>query len=70
MEGENMDYMEKFNTEYNATEIAHIKIDGNTFKNYGQYQFIWEKTFVKSPERSSHGSIGNLNSYATFLTPQ
>ena len=56
-------------TEYNATEIAHIKIDGNTFKNYGQYQFIWEKTFVKSPERSSGGSIGNLNSYATFLTP-
>ena len=64
-----MDYMEKFNTEYNATEIAHIKIDGNTFNNYGQYQFIWEKTFVKLAKRSSHGSIGNLNSYATFLTP-
>lgn len=56
-------------TEYDATEISHIKIDGNTFNNYGQYQFIWEKTFVKSPKRSGSGNIGNLNSYATFLTP-
>lgn len=56
-------------TEYNATDIAFVKIDGNTFTNYGQYQFIWEKTFVKEPQRSGSGSLGNLNSYATFLTP-
>lgn len=60
---------ETIKTEYDASDIAYIKIDGNTFSNYGQYQFIWEKTFVKSPERSAGGSIGNLNSYATFLTP-
>jgi uncharacterized repeat protein (TIGR02543 family) len=60
---------ETIKTEYDASDIAYIKIDGNTFSNYGQYQFIWEKTFVKSPERSSSGNIGNLNSYATFLTP-
>ena len=55
--------------EYEAVGIDCVKIDENTFTNYGQYQFIWEKTFVKSPERSANGAIGNLNSYATFLTP-
>lgn len=54
---------------YEAVGIDYVKIGGNTFRNYGQIQFIWEKTFVKSPERSADGSIGNLNSYATFLTP-
>lgn len=56
-------------TEYEATEILSVKIDDSTFTNYGAYQFILEKSFVKSPERSSGGSLGNLNSYATFLTP-
>lgn len=60
---------ETIKKDYDATAISEIKIDGNTFKNYGQYQFIWEKSFVKSPQRSSSGSIGNLNSYTTFLTP-
>ena len=55
--------------EYEAVDIAEVKIDGNRFRNYGQYSFIWEKTFVKSPERSGNGSIGNLDSYATFITP-
>lgn len=55
--------------EYKAVGIDYVIINGNKFKNYGVYQFIWEKTFVKSPERSASGSLGNLNSYATFLTP-
>jgi uncharacterized repeat protein (TIGR02543 family) len=54
---------------YEAVDIHKVKIDGRTFTNYGAYQFIWEKTFVKSPERSQSGSLGNLNSYTTFLTP-
>ena len=63
------EYREGAIKKYEAVDIGEVKIDGNTFRNYGQYQFIWEKTFVKSPERSADGSIGNLNSYATFLTP-
>jgi uncharacterized repeat protein (TIGR02543 family) len=55
--------------EYQAVGIESVTISGNKFTNYGQYSFIWEKTFVKSPERSSGGNLGNLNSYATFLTP-
>lgn len=56
-------------SEYEAVDIDKVIIDGNTYSNYGAYSFIWEKSYVKSPERSGDGSIGNLNSYATFITP-
>lgn len=62
-------YQQSYKKQYEAVNIAEVKIDGNRFRNYGQYSFIWEKTFVKSPERSANGSLGNLNSYSTFLTP-
>ena len=54
---------------YVATDMDKVVIGGNTFTNYGDFQFAWEKSYVKSPERSADGSIGNLNSYATFVTP-
>lgn len=54
---------------YVATDIDKVVIGGNTFKNYGDFQFAWEKSYVKSPTRSADGTIGNLNSYATFVTP-
>ena len=63
------EYREGAIKEYEAVDIEEVKIGGNRFRNYGAYSFIWEKTFVKSPERSGNGSISNLNSYATFLTP-
>ena len=55
--------------EYEAVGISEVKISGIPFTNYGQYSFIWEKTFVKEPKRSGAGNLGNLNSYSTFLTP-
>lgn len=55
--------------EYEAVGISEVKISGIPFTNYGQYSFIWEKTFLKEPTRSVAGNLGNLNSYATFLTP-
>lgn len=63
------EYKDGIKRQYEAVDIDFVLIDNNKFTNYGVYQFIWEKTFVKSPQRSSNGSIGNLNSYATFLTP-
>lgn len=54
---------------YRARGIEKVIIDGNTFTDYGAFSFLWEKTYVKSPVRSGSGTIGNLNSYATFLTP-
>lgn len=50
-------------------EIHKVVIDGNVFSGYKAFTFIWEKTFVKEPTRSSNGTIGNLNSYATFISP-
>lgn len=55
-------------SEYKAVSIGDIVINGRTFTNYGNYTFLWEKSYVKSPERSGNGTIGNLNSYATFIT--
>ena len=56
-------------TNYRAVDIEKVIIDGDTFTNYGDFQFVWEKSYVKSPSRSSAGVIDNLNSYATFVTP-
>lgn len=54
---------------YKADGIDKVTIDGNDFSDYGAFSFIWEKSYVKSPERSGDGSIGNLDSYQTFITP-
>lgn len=54
---------------YRAHGIEKVIIDGNEFTDYGAFSFLWEKSYVKSPVRSGSGTISNLNSYATFLTP-
>jgi uncharacterized repeat protein (TIGR02543 family) len=62
----------KLMAKYNASSSGNIStviIDGIPFTDYTAFSFIWEKSYVKSPVRSGDGSIGNLNSYATFLTP-
>ena len=55
--------------EYKAVGIENVIIDGNVFTDYGVFSFLWEKSYVKSPVRSGDGTIGNLDSYAWFLTP-
>lgn len=60
-------YLREF---YEKRQLDRIKIDGNEIQGYFEYSFLNEKTYVKSPERSANGSIENLNSYATFLTPR
>ena len=54
---------------YGANGIDKVIIDGKEFTDYKAFSFIWEKSYIKSPVRSGDGTIGNLNSYATFLTP-
>lgn len=49
--------------------IDRVVIDGNVFTDFSAFSFLWEKSYVKSPVRSGNGVIGNLNSYASFLTP-
>ena len=55
--------------EYLPIDIDKVIIDGDTFTNYGDFQFVWEKSYVKEPKRSGGGVVGNLNSHATFITP-
>lgn len=54
---------------YKADGIDVVKIDGVRFTDYSAFSFLYEKSYIKSPVRSGDGTIGNLNSYATFLTP-
>lgn len=56
-------------THYKADGIDVVKIDGVIFTDYSAFSFLYEKSYIKSPVRSGDGTIGNLNSYATFLTP-
>jgi uncharacterized repeat protein (TIGR02543 family) len=55
--------------DYKAVGIERVVIDGNVFTDYGAFSFIREKSYIESPERSGDGTVGNLNSYATFTTP-
>lgn len=59
----------KYNANSAGKRIDQVIISGTTIKGYGAFSFLWEKSYVKSPTRSADGSIGNLNSYATFITP-
>ena len=54
--------------EYKSVDIDKVIIDGDTYTNYGDFQFIWEKAYIKEPKRSGRGNLGNLNSHATFIT--
>jgi uncharacterized repeat protein (TIGR02543 family) len=61
--------VEERKSTYEAVDIDKVIIDGNVFTDYGAFSFLWEKSYVKSPVRSGNGSISNLNSYTTFITP-
>lgn len=60
---------ERQGSRFNAIGIDEVIIDGVHFTDYKAFSFVWEDSYVKSPERSGDGSIENLNSYAWFLTP-
>ena len=56
---------QQFQNNYVKTRLDRIEIDGNEFHGYFEYSFLDEQ-----PTRSSNGSIENINTYATFLTPR
>lgn len=56
-------------SDYIAEGIGEYTVDGISYKDYSDYAFTWEKTYVKQLERSSEGSLGNLETYSTFITP-
>lgn len=56
--------------EYNGKtySINTAIIDGYELTGCTSFTYLAEKSFVKSPDRSSNGSMGDLNNYATFLS--
>ena len=55
---------------YKATVLDQVEIDGNIIQGYFEYSFLSEKSYFEQPERSLNGSMENINTYATFLTPR
>ena len=60
-------YLREF---YAKRQLDRVTIDGNEIQGYFEYSFSDEKSYIKEPVRSASGTIDNLNSYATFLTPR
>lgn len=56
-------------SEYIKTRVDIVKVDGVEYTNYGQFSFIWEKSYVETPARSNDGSMPTMNSAATFVIP-
>lgn len=61
---------EQYRAIYGNTVLDQIEIDGNVISGYFEYSFLSEKSYFTQPTRSSEGSIENINTYATFLTPR
>lgn len=56
--------------DYIADGIGSFWLDNQKYTGFGDYTFIWELSYNKSPERSQGGATGDLDTnYSTFLTP-
>lgn len=55
---------------YRNSQIDRIEIDGEVITGYFEYSFLEEKSYKEQPVRSDDGTIQDLNSYSTFLTPR
>lgn len=59
-----------FRSNYEATQLDRLEIDGNVFQGYFEYSYLAEKSYMVQPVRSNDGSIGDIEQYSTFLTPR
>ena len=59
-----------YRNNYISTVLDQVEIDGNIIRGYMEYSFMNEKSYFEQPTRSNNGSIENINTYATFLTPR
>ena len=55
---------------YKTRRLDRVEIDGNEIHGYFEYSYIETKSYVTEPVRAANGSMGNLDSYPTFLTPR
>lgn len=61
---------QSFQANYETTVLDQVEIDGNVIQGYMEYSFLEEKSYFEQPTRSLNGSIENINSYTTFVTPR
>lgn len=61
---------EKYDANASGKRIEEVIIDGVKITGYSAFSFVRKLTYVKSPTRSADGTIGNLDSYPVFTTPQ
>ena len=55
---------------YVASGIEEFFVDEEKYTAFDNITFFWEKTNVKSPERTNSGAMGDINNMiATFVTP-
>jgi hypothetical protein len=54
---------------YSGIHLTSVTIDYDEFTNYGDFQFVWEKSYFEEPGRSSGGVIEDLDTYPTFVVP-
>jgi hypothetical protein len=64
------DDRKKYNANAEGKRIEEVIIDGVKITGYNAFSFVRKLTYVKSPTRSADGTIGNLDSYPVFTTPQ
>jgi hypothetical protein len=55
---------------YQETQLDRIEIDGEIIQGYFEYSFLEEKSYKTQPVRADDGTISDLDSYTTFLTPR
>lgn len=60
----------EYQSNYYTTQIDRIEIDGEVIQGYFDYSFIEEKSYFTQPVRTQDGSIRDIDSYTTFLTPR
>lgn len=60
----------RYNANANGKKISEVKIDGVVIRGYSAFSFVRKLTYIDSPVRSLDGTIGNLDSYPVFTTPQ
>ena len=60
----------KYNANSDDKKISEVIIDGVSIKGYNAFSFVRKLSYIDSPVRSLDGTIGNLDSYPVFSTPQ
>lgn len=64
-----IEYLLNNKENYVAYGIDTFQVDNETYSGVTTCKSFWEKTFVKSPDRTNNGAMGDINNLiSTFVT--